>query len=114
MCDIDGIGASCSSQRWRKARKSHWCCACGEGIKKGHRYHVVSGIWDGSPSTYKHCARCWAMFEAILDEAVKHDRDALVVFTLDCGERWEDNFGELPDDVAALAFALPGEMEALA
>jgi hypothetical protein len=36
-----------------------------------------------------------------------------VQWDLNCGARWEDNFGELPDDVARLAFLTPDEAQAL-
>lgn len=98
MCDLDEEnGPSASSEAWRNARKSHRCHACHETIRAGDRYHVLSGIWDGSAHTFKHCARCWTMLEELPDGAQ---------LDLNCGEIWENP----PEHVAALAFALPGEI----
>jgi hypothetical protein len=106
MCDgYEADGPQCWSEKWRKARKPHRCCACGETIQPGHTYHYLSGIWDGSAEDYKHCARCWTIFDAL------EDRTEGVALLLNCGETWESAFGEAPPpELAALAFALPGEI----
>lgn len=108
MCD-DGyadepVAVWCPA--WRTARKHHQCMACPEPIAPGDRYHYVSWVFDGSAGSYKHCARCWTMIEAITDA---HDYDVIVDLDLACGRLWQDEIGELPDEVAALAFALPGD-----
>ena len=105
MCDADD-GPSACHETWRTARKEHDCYACGEVIRRGDRYHFTSGIWDGYPGSFKHCARCWKMFQWILGwsdaEAVRYD--------LGCGEVAENP----PDDVAALAFMTADEAQVLA
>jgi len=40
------------------AHKEHRCCECHELIKKGDRYELVRGKWDGSFGTYKTCRIC--------------------------------------------------------
>lgn len=42
----------------RKARKPHTCFGCGVEIKKGNLYSYTSGIWEGSPQSFKHCKDC--------------------------------------------------------
>jgi hypothetical protein len=105
MCD--GDAPSASSDRWRTARKEHQCCGCGETIRRGDRYHFTSGIWDGEPASFKHCARCYAMWEALVDRA---DAREVVRYDLSCDDEWRDP----PDDVAALAFMTPDEGQTLA
>ncbi len=98
MCDLDDEnGPTASKEVWQNARKPHKCHACKETIRVGDRYHVLSGIWDGTPRSFKHCARCWTMLEE-LPEGAQLD--------LNCGQIWESP----PDHIAALAFALPGEI----
>ena len=117
MCDAHLEPAQVWRERWRTARKGHACYACHEPINPGDRYHFTSWVFDGSAGSYKHCARCWAMYEAI---CAAHDAqpgaysDAWehVDLALNCGTVWEDELGELPADVAALAFALPGDFQA--
>lgn len=43
---------------WRKARKVHECCECGNDIQVSTRYEFTSGAWDGNMSTYKTCSVC--------------------------------------------------------
>jgi hypothetical protein len=54
----DGDGPSCYKQTVRKARKKHQCCECAQDIMPGQRYQHDSGIWDGSPNSYKTCLSC--------------------------------------------------------
>jgi len=108
MCDVGLERPGTYHERWHVARKEHRCCSCGEGIEPGHRYHYTFGVWDGDVSTYRHCARCWAMFDAIVAQT---EPGELVDMQLACGTSWQDAFGsDPPAEVAALAFALPGEV----
>lgn len=111
MCGF-GESPSAWSEGWRRARKEHSCCACHEAIRPGDRYHFLSGIWDGHPNAYKHCARCWHLYYLIADQ-VDNDGDGGIVLTLDCGELWRDNFGP-ESEPAELAFLTPDEAQALA
>jgi hypothetical protein len=59
------IGADCSDYapelyREKKiiARKEHLCCECGELIKKGERYELAEGKWEGEWSSYRTCVSC--------------------------------------------------------
>lgn len=111
MCDIDDDGELVSAYRsyWRKARKEHKCIACCETILKGNFYRYSSGVFDGTGFSEKHCARCWAIIEAIRAQGV-YVIDPL----LDCGQIWDDVFEEPPpDNVAALAFMTVEEAQRL-
>lgn len=103
MCDDNDDGGYIKgfTEQWRKARKAHECEACREPIAPRTRYHYCSGISDGYAFSMKHCARCWTVYEALRKAK---PRDAINI-ALDCGTVWEDP----PDDIAALAFALPSD-----
>jgi hypothetical protein len=102
----DGLPPSCSREVWRSARKIHRCCACAERIEVGHRYHYLSGVWDGEPRSYKHCARCWEIYLTVSDEVPDAE------LQLDCGESWDSLFGEPPpSELAELAFMTPAEAQ---
>ena len=45
----------------RQARKDHKCCECHGVIRKGETYNYHSGVWDGSPASYKVCVDCDAL-----------------------------------------------------
>ena len=105
MCDVGGDdGPSALSGVWRTARKPHRCYACRETIHPGHRYRYTSGIWDGTPHSFKHCARCWTMIDRLEEwsgEGVRYD--------LNCGEVYE---GDDPE-MLALAFMTADEAQAI-
>jgi hypothetical protein len=112
MCDDRADAPEAWRETIRRARKSHHCCACKEVILPGDRYHYSSGVWDGSGGDFKHCLRCWKMFLA-LQNAMDDVDGGGVEITLDCGENWLDTIGDLPEDVAALAFMTRAEMQVL-
>lgn len=107
MCDLVSDAADVYEQQRRRARKRHACEACGETIMPGDTYVHTSSLYDGSWSTWKHCLRCSAIFEALHAEAYP-DRIAIDP-ALNCGTEWADTFGEVPPHIEALAFWLPGE-----
>ena len=89
------------------ARKQHTCDACGETIKPKQRYLRIFGVWEGEAQTIKHCWRCHQLAEALFDAGVES-----IDLELNCGETWDQAFGAPPpDDVAALAFALPEDFQ---
>ena len=106
MCDVVDDGPSCWRSEWRRARKPHTCVGCVETIRPGDRYHYSSGIWDGDPDSFKHCARCWRVFQILQEES---DFGA-VDLELNCGEDYE---GDNPE-MYALAFMTADEAQALA
>lgn len=59
MCLCDTADAPSAFQKtMRLARRDHHCCECHRPIRAGDRYEYASGIWDGSPGSYKTCLRC--------------------------------------------------------
>jgi len=91
------------------ARKTHQCDACLEPtIIPGKLYTSIGVVWEGTAETIKRCPRCQTIYEHLRKLCprgeVPDDR-------LNCGheyqERWEV---EPPEDIAALAFWLPGDM----
>jgi predicted RNA-binding Zn-ribbon protein involved in translation (DUF1610 family) len=90
----------------RLARKEHVCSACQEPIRVGDKYVRVFILHDGGKEHLKRCARCQKIHAHLrgLDDDMWPDE------RLNCGEEYENHWGEKPpDDIAALAFALPGE-----
>ena len=91
------------------ARKAHQCSACSETIRPGDRYVRVKMVFDGSAETIKRCARCQSIHEHLRDTAPGCG-DVWPDEKLDCGDSYEDVFGEPPpDEIAALAFWRPGD-----
>jgi hypothetical protein len=110
MCDDPTYYYMTMDERDQKARKEHICCACKETIRIGDRYRVsrlVSDDPDHRFEFYKHCLRCAAMLDAI--RAARPD--AGIRWELDCGEDWKDTIGDLPDDIASLAFMTSDEAQ---
>lgn len=52
-----------------KARKVHKCCECKETISVGDEYQYSSGIWDGSPDSFRQCLKCYVVIQAAADSS---------------------------------------------
>lgn len=92
-----------------KARKSHTCSACKDPIAPGHQYFRVSWIFEGKAEGIKRCARCQIIHDHLKDVAAPYDM--WPAEKLNCGEEYREHWGvEPPEEIAALAFALPGEV----
>ena len=106
--NFDGDVADVHRTVRRKARKAHTCCACREQISPGTVYTVTSVVWDGTAASTKRCPRCETIHAHLVDRAgwaEWPDEE------LNCGKEYVDVFDtEPPPDIAALAFALPGEV----
>lgn len=110
MCDIADGTCPVWDERWVTARKSHRCIACGETVEPGHTYHRTESLYDGSWSRWKHCGRCGRIWLALLKMARQAQDDIAIDPALRCGSSWEGAWDEPPPpEVAALAFALPGD-----
>jgi len=95
----------------RAARKAHSCDACGEPIAPRARYYVVRWEFDGKVDGVKRCARCEAIHEHLRKRGFR--RETWPAERLDCGESYQDHWGEAPPDhVAALAFMTQSEAQA--
>lgn len=98
------------SETWRKARVLHKCSICKEEISPGHRYMDIRCKFDGDVDHVKRCDRCEAIYKHLKQRVEDSGKDLVVDFKLDCGETYKGEWGhEPPDEVAALAFAFPGE-----
>jgi hypothetical protein len=99
MCDVDDGRATWYIEDRRRARKPHWCEACGERIEPRHEYVRIVYSSSSDFAVVLQCLRCHALFRA-LQRA--NPREA-IAFALDCGEYIEDEDHPLQ----WLAFALP-------
>jgi len=71
---------------------------------------VVSRVFDGTADTVKRCERCEAIHAHLVDLCL-YDGERWPDEQLNCGKSYEDEWGECPEEIQALAFALPGEIE---
>ncbi len=75
-------------QWYRTANKSHVCCECAVTIKRREVYHVLTGIWEDGPATFKTCLPCRNLRAWMTADAVRRD-----------AEDWP-SIGDLPQCVA--------------
>jgi len=109
MCDGEFEGSVRIESSWRKARKTHRCFACRREIRVGDRYHREFQEYEGEADFYKHCARCWAIVEALFENGAES-----VQWDLACGTDWVAAFGDdPPENVARLAFVTLDEAQEL-
>lgn len=85
----------------RRARKAHQCDACDRAIRPGDLYCYVSLVFEQRAESYKRCGACQKTHKHLRSLA---PGDMWPDERLNCGQRYEDEWGDLPDDVAALAF----------
>ncbi|MDL2267955.1 hypothetical protein LJC46_08235 [Desulfovibrio sp. OttesenSCG-928-G15] len=62
--NADGMPEAFNSVN-RKARKEHKCFECGRKILPGEMYCYESGIWEGTPGSFKTCLDCASVREAL-------------------------------------------------
>ena len=101
----------------RKARKEHDCCACGRVIRPGQRYANVFTVYDGNAETFKRCGACEATWVHLLSLCERLNRETCDNLypreDLGCGLKYQSEWGELPDEIARLAFMTDEEASAL-
>jgi len=102
VCIDDDYGPEFWAEKTRTARKGHKCCACGEKIRPKDKYNYMSGMWDGSFSTFKHCLRCYEVFTILMSES---ENGETVDLLLNCGETYEGENSRMYE----LAFSVPGD-----
>lgn len=108
-----GECADVYDERFPRARKPHRCEACGETIAPGHRYARVGVVWEGTADSWIRCMRCQKIHEH-LREVCRGETggDEWPDDRLNCGHEYTERWGkEPPPEIAALAFALPGEVK---
>lgn len=69
MCECPAL----YSEKFVHARKAAKCCECGTPIAAGDRYQRSEGLWDGAFSTYKTCAPCAELRDAMMKAASAQD-----------------------------------------
>lgn len=91
-----------------RARKAHTCDACADEVPEGDRYMRIRIVFDGSAETVKRCLRCQRIHEHLRElargEMWPDER-------LACGLDYEDEWGPLPDNIAALAFVTGRDLQ---
>lgn len=93
-----------------KARKEHRCSACEERIPPGVTYWRIRWVFDSSASGVKRCERCQAIHLHLRQKCREQTYgDLWPDERLACGLKYEDEWGDLPEEIAALAFALPSD-----
>lgn len=92
-----------------KARKDHTCSACVETIPKHATYWRVSWVFERTAEGVKRCERCQAIHLHLRKKCRDTNSDLWPAERLDCGLKYEDEWGDLPEEIAALAFALPSD-----
>lgn len=98
-------------ERKRRARKEHTCSCCAEMIRRGDLYIYEFAVFDGRPDEVKRCLRCQAIYDHLLETHINAE-DSSVDRELRCGHTYREVHGcEPPDAIAALAFALPGDLQ---
>ena len=113
-----GVSYSCEEtydvyrETVRKARKEHTCSACKETIRKGELYCSVFTVFDGVTDSLKRCGACQTTHKHL--RAVIYDRDydhdqLWPDERLNCGMSYEEEWGDCPADIAALAFVTSEE-----
>jgi len=110
-----GIDDYCDvyENRVQTARKDHKCSACRETIRKGDKYNYHFQVFEREAATVKRCARCQLIFQH-LEGLLSGGCDEGVDQKLNCGHSYSEVHGvEPPPEIAALAFALPGEVQGL-
>lgn len=111
MCDFDEKCKVLNAD-WVRARKQHECHACYETIRPGDRYHRVKNLFEDQWWEIKRCARCYKMW-SMIDRAARDAGEDGAYALMDCGYVWSDiHDSEPPIELQALAFALPGEVDA--
>lgn len=83
-------------EHWPVARKRNRCCECRRHIKRGERYQLIEGLWDGgSWDRFKTCTECAGM----RNNAVRHYRDGIPFGDLHehLAEEVSSALGSLPD-----------------
>lgn len=103
----------------RRARKAHVCCACKLPIRAGDFYAFVFTLYDGETHTYKRCGACEVTHQHLL--ALCDEQNDGYDFgggmypreDLGCGLAYEDEWGDVPEDIEALPFMSADERGSL-
>jgi hypothetical protein len=96
----------------RTARKPRRCSACNETIRPGNKYIYVAMLYDGEWSNVTRCLRCQRIHDHLKSRCRDSHDQLWPNERLNCGESYQAIWEEdPPEEIAALAFALPGEVK---
>lgn len=96
-------------EQLRCAAKPHVCSACREPIARGHRYYVVTWVYDSTADGAKRCLRCQTIHKHL---RTLGDYDMWPDERLNCGEEYTQHWGiEPPPEIAALAFVSGADLQ---
>lgn len=107
--EIDGNYYSAYVEETVLAAETHPCDACDEKIVYGTRYTLIVIVADeDEPETLRRCERCQKIHKHL--RALGADKEMWPDEHLSCGETYKEHWGtEPPPEIAALAFARPGD-----
>ena len=91
------------NERSVRARTPKPCMACKETIRPGTHYTRVNIVFNGSAETVVRCWRCQRLHEHL--RGLGKDQDRWPAERLDCGDSYEVEWGPVPEEIGALAFA---------
>ena len=110
--DEDDGPAAVWDERVVVARKAHTCSACRLAIPKGTQYvrHVRINEVGDRPEVWKRCPPCELVYRHLC--GISSDPVDGPEPDLSCGHEYTETHGKPPPpEIAALAFALPGEVK---
>jgi hypothetical protein len=94
-----------------RARKEHRCDACKETIRPKDSYWRVRWVFEKSADGVKRCLRCQAVHLHLRKLCWKSYEPLWPDERLNCGTDYEEEWGELPREIAALAFISADEAQ---
>jgi hypothetical protein len=92
-----------------RSRKDHRCSACKQTIPPKVTYWKIVVVFDGTLESLKRCSRCQKLHKHLRE--LGRERDMWPDERLACGKLYQDEWGDVPVEIAALAFELPGDQK---
>lgn len=97
--------SSVYEESFRKSRRLRHCEACSRDIPKGVKYAHIYIVGGDGAWGIDRCGACQRTHEHLRDLVKGTDRYYWwPAELLDCGESYEDEWGDVPPEIAALAF----------
>lgn len=101
-----------------RARKEHTCSACRATIRPGDYYASVFALSNAcGPENFRRCGACERTWQHLMGKCAEHNRlnnDSLFPLEdLSCGKAYTEEWGDVPDEIAALPLLSADERGAL-